>query len=51
MPNGPGILLELERAFNLNFKARQEEGKVPGESENSMANAETEDEDPSIAKN
>ena len=50
--SGPGILMELETSFNLNLKAIQEEQKsaLP-ETENSMANAETEDEDVTFLRN
>eukprot|EP00347_Sterkiella_histriomuscorum_P021171 403334979 len=41
-----GILVEMDQQFNLSLKARQEERKkISTDTENSMANAETEDED------
>ena len=46
-----GVLAEMDVAYNLSLKAKQEERKkINSDTENSMANAETEDEDLSFAR-
>lgn len=48
---GAGILLEMDQVYNLSQKAKNEERKRgSSDTENSMANAETEDEDLSFIR-
>jgi hypothetical protein len=42
--------MEMDQAYNLSIKAKNEERKKNSDTENSMANAETEDEDLSFMK-
>jgi hypothetical protein len=54
MPKGKsGILSEIENAFNLGVKhpRREERKKGSSDTENSMANAETEEDDLSLIQN
>ena len=48
---GQGVLVEMDNQFNLSLKAKQEERKKgSSDTENSMANAETEDDELSFLK-